>query len=407
MIRELSLYRPTELKVAQTFHEFKIAEVGVSFCYAMGGTYKFKSKTIIRDGELEVLDREQSIPDLYISKEFESVLFSDYGIRSADDGVNLVSLPGWFSRGDRGDYLDSVLKRYYGISRVGIKYNCSVEDDECVYFSRPAVFLATPTDDAFSHFIFETFAKLSALDDEIISNYVFVVSDHVKNYQKEMLVRAGVSEDRIVARSSIAVGPIRFRELISIKWPSHNNSWTAPRALSYLIDFFSKKYSDISPASNSLIRSIGVSLKNGGDIKKAEYRFNYLDRDDERRSFRALTNEQQLKDEFVRRDFEIKTPGAMNFFEKNNMFSACKGLAGQYGGGLQLCFLAPFGTRIIVIQSELFTRPHIDFMAGILGFEVLNVQADQDDEEAHANASVKVDFESVVNALDKLGIFKC
>ncbi|MGE8458366.1 MAG: glycosyltransferase 61 family protein, partial [Pseudomonas alloputida] len=161
----------------------------------------------------------------------------------------------------------------------------------------------------------------------------------------------------------------------------------------------------ISPGSNSLMRSIGFSLRKNGESNKADYKFNYLDRDDERRSFRALTNEQELKGEFVRRSFELKTPGAMSFSEKYSMFSACKGLAGQYGGGLQLCFLAPFGTKIIVIQSELFTRPHIDFMAGILGFEVLNVQADQDDEEAHANASVKVDFESVVSALDKLGIF--
>lgn len=403
MTRELSLYRPTELKVAQTFHEFKVSKVGVSFCYAMGGAYKFKSKTVARGGGLEVLDREQAIPDLYISKEFDSVLFSGYGVKTAGDGVNLVSLPGWFSRGDRGEYLDSFIKKYYGISRVGVKYACSAVGDECVYFSRPAVFLATPTDDAFSHFIFETFAKLSALDEDIISSYVFVVSDHVKNYQREMLVRAGVSEDRIMTRSSIAVGSICFRELISIKWPSHNNSWTAPRALYYLVDFFSKKYSDVSTASRSLVKSKLPSIDGGGG-NEGMCGFNYLDRDDERRSFRALTNEQELKDEFARRDFEIKTPGAMSFNEKYNMFSACKGLAGQYGGGLQLCFLAPFGTKIIVIQSELFSRPHIDFMAGILGFEVLNVQADQDDEEAHANASVKVDFDSVVNALNKLGI---
>lgn len=398
MIRELSLCRPTEFKVAQTFHEFKTANVGVSFCYAMGGVYKFKSKTINSDGEIEVLDREQSIPDLYMSREFESVLFSGYGVKTATNEVNLISLPGWFSRGDRGGYLDSVLKKYYGISRVGMKYSCSFEEDRCVYFSRPAVLLATPTDDAFSHFVFETFAKLSALDEDIISSYVFIVSDHVKKYQKEMLVRAGIGEERIMTRSSISDGPVRFRELISIKWPSHNNSWTAPRALSYLTDFFGKKYSQASPVSSSRRESIELPLAAGRDFK-----FNYLDRDDERRSFRALTNEQQLKGEFALRGFEIKTPGAMSFSEKYKMFSQSKGLAGQYGGGLQLCFLAPFGTRIIVIQSELFRRPHIDFMAAILGFEVLNVQAGQDDEDAHANASVRVDFDSVVGALNKLG----
>lgn len=404
MIRDFTLYRPTDIKVAKTFHEFKTADESVSFCYAMGGTYKFKSKTIMDDGSIEIFDRAQAIPDLFVSREFEAILFSDYGIKTVSNGVNLISLPGWFARGDRGQYLDTFLKKHYGISREGGRYTDPGAESKPMHFSSPAVFLGTPTDDAFSHFIFETFSKLSALDEDIISSYVFVVSDHIKDYQKEMLVRAGISENRIVTRSSISRGPVQFRELISVKWPSHNNSWTAPRALSYLSDFFHKKYSNNYTASNSLIKTIGFARKGKANTKDNEHNFSYLDRDDERRSFRALTNEQVLKDEFVRRGFQIKTPGTMSFSEKYNMLSTCKGLAGQYGGGLQLCFLAPFGAKIIVIQSELFKRSHIDFMAGILGFEVLNVKADMDSEEAHANASVKAQFESVISALDKLGI---
>lgn len=400
MIKDFTLYRPTDIKVARTFHEFKVADESVSYCYAMGGTYKFKSKTVMEDGSIEIFDREQVIPDLFVSREFEAVLFSSYGITTAK-GVNLISLPGWFARGDRGQYLDSFMKKHYGISRDGARYTASVADSELVYFSKPAVLLGTPTDDAFSHFIFETFSKLSALDESVIARYVFVVSDHIKDYQRELLVGAGVSADRIVTRSSISRGPVQFRELISIKWPSHNNSWTAPHALSYLIGFFKKNYSTNYEVARDSISSIGYSREPG---RVEERKFNYLDRDDERRSYRELTNERVLKDEFVRRGFQLKTPGAMGFSEKYQMISTCKGLAGQYGGGLQLCFLAPFGSKIIVFQSELFNRAHIDFMAGILGFEVLNVKADLDSDESHANASVKVQLESIVCALDRLGI---
>lgn len=371
---------PTEDPISLTSSEFFSARTTTSYCYTKGGTYRFESKSILKDGSTELKSQEQKTPDLHITKELNAVLFSQYGASNKNGEILVSSLPGWFNHRFDSDYQTHYLKSFYSIQKTDSDYSIVSDENREDHFPHPAVLLGTPTDDAFSHFIFETFSKLCVLNAETIEKYYFIVSDHIKPYQENLLESAGISKNRQLKRSTLGSGKVSFKELIIIKWPSHNNIWTAPTALNFLKDFFSKTF-----GSNQHLFS----------------KLNYLDRDDERRVFRPIENESELKKEAIRKGFEIKTPGTLSFSQKYALFQQGEGVIGQYGGGLQMCFLSKHQSKIIVIQSELFFRTHIDFMASILGFETLNLIAEASTDEKHSNAAIKVNSTNFLISLNK------
>ncbi|MNJ23659.1 hypothetical protein D3C77_180490 [compost metagenome] len=371
---------PTEDSVSLTSREFFSVRATTSYCYAKGGTYRFESKIILKDGSIEIKNQEQKTPDLYITKEIDATLFSQYGASNKDGEILVSSLPGWFNHRHDSDYQTHYLKTFYSIQKSEAGYHIALNSAPEERFPHPAVLLGTPTDDAFSHFIFETFAKLSALSPEVIATYYFIVSDHIKAYQESLLEAAGISKVRQIKRSTLGKGNVFFKELIIVKWPSHNNIWTAPATLNFLKDFFSSNFSSTRHLYSNL---------------------NYLDRDDERRAYRPIENEAELKSEALRKGFDIQTLGALNFTQKFALFQQSEGVIGQYGGGLQMCFLSKHQSKIIVIQSELFIRTHIDFMASILGFETLNLIAEASTHEKHSNAPIKVNSRNLLIGLNK------
>lgn len=372
----------TNFANAKTFYELEQCQGDSSYCYAAGGIFRFKSTTIDNLGTIKTNILEQRVPDLNVSKIQNSVLFSAYGILTQGGDIFAPSLPGWFNHRLESEYQNFYLKTYYSVIKIGNEFHVELPKLDPIYYSTPAVMLGTPTDDAFSHFIFETLAKLSALPRAVLRSHHFIVSSHIKQYQIELLVKAGIDKERIILRASLGDAPIQFKEILLIKWPSHNNLWTSPCALLYLRDFFTRHY---------------------GHVKSRFSDMNYLDRNDERQAYRNIVNEKDVKLEFTRSGFDIHTPGTLNFSDKFNLFRSSAFLAGQYGGGLQLCFLASFGTKVIVIQSKQFVRTHIDFMASILGFEVINTFADPDPDNAHANASITADITGLVTAIMKIG----
>jgi len=372
---------PNDFPQAQSSSEFFSSKISCSYCYAKGGSHRFSSKTLLKDSTLETKEHEQRIPDLYISKEFNAILFSQYGVAASSGEIITSALPGWFNHKFESDYQTHYLKKFYAINKDDSIYCYERPSETETYYNTPSVLLGTPTDDAFSHFIFETLAKLCALDPKTIETYHFIVSDHIKPYQQLLLERAGISKDRQIKRSALGKHNVRLSEAILIKWPSHNNIWTAPSALYYLKELFEEKF-----RSEDQVFS----------------RKNYLDRDDERGAYRRIENETELKKDLISLGFDIKTPGRLNFNQKRGLFRQSELIAGQYGGGLQLCFLAKHGTKLLIIQSEVFIRTHIDFMSSILGLETINVLAEISSEEKHSNAPIKISTPKVLETLNKL-----
>lgn len=333
-----------------------------------------------------------TIPQLFISKEFNVRIVGDYGLINDNGIINRACLPPWSTEDNKGNYNKVFLEKFYGITFKDDNIYADTKLDNCQVYEKECVFLATPTDDAFSHFIFETLAKLHVFGANSILDYDIVVSNHLKSYQKAILLSLGIKPENILPINKIKDGNYIFRSVIVVSWPSHNNMWTIPNALFYLRSTF---------YNTGCIRDKLEFL-----LCEQTKEVAYFDRNDERSQFRAILNEEELFSTLVNfnKEADKVTVGKFSFFEKYMFFNKFKTIVGQYGGGFQLCFNAPFGTNLIVIQSDLFDRQHIDFISFILGLNTINIVAKANRNELNANSPITVNLKDLNFVLKETGL---
>lgn len=329
-------------------------------CYYPGSEHKLNVNEVYGKS-IKISLREVKIPELNICCVKDATIIGAGAVVTSSNELLRESLMNWLCENfSDSSYKKWFLKEYYLIRINGAELYRDDLNSTISYIGDPVCILSTPTDTAFSHFLFETFAKLFLLTDKnnkILNKYKFIVNENIKNYQIEMLNLLGVDNSRIIIKKASETYLARL--VITIQPPSHNNSWCIPQALQFLRRFFYM----FAPIENP---------------DKANTRF--FDRRDDRSNIRRLDNEDAIKNIFPSSVVTI-TPGRLVIKDKAILFKNVSNVIAQYGGGLQLAFLAEPKTKIIVIQSPNFYRIFIDFLACFFDFEVLNLRGKLSNEQ--------------------------
>ncbi|MBC2689519.1 MULTISPECIES: glycosyltransferase family 61 protein [Pseudomonas] len=342
------------------------------------GFFKYFSRStisfdvaIISKGRKHYKNEKIELPDLHICKVKNAVVTGKCGVLQ---GSTLIkdSLPPWMTQ-DNIFKNRELLKRAYHLEAPNDKDELFTHPEaEFDEISEPVVVLASCTDNAFSHYLFESFAKLHIMLNVDLNKFKWVVSSSIRSYQLNLLLDAGIKAENIIKKPHNTYLKVPFA--IVIESPSHNNLWATPASLLFMRSFFK-------------------GLINKNPMMKATAKRIYLDRADERAAMRKIVNEVEIVDIAKKNDFSSYTPGALSFSGKIDAISNAEYIIGQYGGGLQLCFSARQGCRIVVLQSPHFFRAFISFMSVFFGFEVINImgQSTATSEPKHNNSELLID----------------
>lgn len=358
------------------------------------GFFKYFSKStisfdvaILSKGRKHYKNEKVELPDLHVCKIHNAVVIGKCGVLQNNILVK-DSLPPWMT--DENIFKNrDLLRRGYHLEvpndQEEILCHSEVEFDEIL---DPVVVLASATDNAFSHYLFESFAKLHVMASLDLNKYKWVVSSSMRSYQLNLLLDAGIKADNIIKKPHNVY--LRTPFAIVIESPAHNNLWATPASLFFMRSFF-------------------TGLINKNPLAKATASRVYLDRADERAAMRKIINEPDILTIANNYQFESYTPGALSFSGKIETIGTADHIIGQYGGGLQLCFAARQRSKIVVLQSPHFFRAFINFMSVFFGFEVINVmgQSTATSEPKHNNSELLICPDDFEKSLEHILPFEC
>lgn len=339
------------------------------------------SFSIIAKKTKHIRDECFTIPDLYMCKVHNSKIIGRCGVITSENILLKESLPPWLEKENIIKNKD-ILKNSYDLSLTNEGYIELNPETKSEFISEPIVIISSATDNAFSHFLFESFAKLHLFGSVDLNKYRWLISASAKQYQIDLLTSFGIPEKNIIKKTHKT--NIRATEIIVISPPAHNNVWATPPSLVFLREYFK-----------------GQVTKN--PLNKKFFPDIYLDRNDERSEMRKIINESNIIKKTNLLGFKAFTPGMLMFSEKIDLISEANFIIGQYGGGMQLCFSANQSAKILVIQSPHFFRAFINFMAVIFGYEAINIMGEKlNNEEAGNNSKIKVSEDDLMMALECL-----
>ncbi|MNJ21917.1 hypothetical protein D3C77_162800 [compost metagenome] len=350
------------------------------------GFFKYFSKStisfdlaIISKGRKHYKNEKVELPDLHICKIKNAVITGKCGVLQ-DDTLVKDSLPPWMTNENIFKHRE-LLRKSYHLEIPGEQDEILVHHDvELDEIAETVVVFSSATDNAFSHYLFETFAKLHIMANVELNNYKWVVPSTIRGYQLALLTDAGISPENIIKKPHNVY--LKVAHAIVIESPAHNNLWATPASLFFMRSFF-------------------TGLINHNPLAKRTASRIYLDRADERAAMRKIVNEQEIVEITHSHQFVNYTPGALSFSGKIEAISGADHIIGQYGGGLQLCFAARQRSKIIVIQSPHFFRAFINFMSVFFGYEVINVmgRSTETSEAKHNNSELFIDPEDFAQSL--------
>lgn len=326
------------------------------YIYQHKMTINFPMKIYAKKGLITKIETV-NIPDLSVFSSKNSILTGKCCV--VDGEKNIVfreSCPVWLLDKDL-EAQKEYIKKFMGMSfNDNNNFNPVNDLSSRIFLDGVSVFIGSHTDSAFSHFMFETFAKIFVFLNELNNQPVrYIVSDTIKAYQLRLLIDFGIPEDKIFLKN--IKDNIMCERLLFIESPSHNNLWISPKILNSMRSSFLSKY----PTSDYN----SIDFYDSKDV--------YIDRKDERESFRAIDNYTDLERILDKRGVRSVTIGKLNFMKKVELFQVNPNIYGQYGGGTQLAFLARRDTSLKVIQSPYFYRSFLSFVGYILGFDVYNI----------------------------------
>lgn len=336
--------------LVSTLDEYHASKKSCCYRYYAGHKINFNLNVFHKKN---IIQRVESfdIPDLFLCKIYDGFVFGKNGVGSGEV-IYKESMPSWININNLSKDAN-FLERIYNLNIIeDRKVDFPFDQNNIIFEDDPIFVLCSYTDNAFSHFLFETFAKLSQVYTFDINKYKWVVSSSIKDYQMEMLVDFGIPMERIIKKDPKKV--IVAKEIVFLDSPAHNNNWAIPSSLVFMRNFFLEN-----------------RLRNG--FKPKALKKIYLDRNDERSDFRKILNEENIFSLFESFGFVKFTPGFNKFPKKAEVISNADVIVGQYGGGLQLAFMAKQGAKIVVLQSPKFFRGFISYIGAIFGFDVVNI----------------------------------
>ncbi len=342
------------------------------------GFFKYFSKStisfdvaIISKGRRHYKNENIALPNLHVCKIKNAVITGKCGVLQGNTLVK-DSLPPWMTHENIFKNRD-LLRRAYHLETPNdqeeIYAHSEAEFDE---ISDPVVVISSCTDNAFSHYLFESFAKLHIMAGIDLNKFKWVVSSSIRSYQLNLLTDAGIKAENIIKKPHNVYLKTPFA--IVIESPAHNNLWATPASLFFMRSFF-------------------AGLVNRNPLARRTASRVYLDRADERSAMRQMLNEEEIVNIAQKNGFVNYTPGALSFSGKIEAIGSADYIIGQYGGGLQLCFAAQQHSKIIVLQSPHFFRAFINYMSVFFGYEVINImgQPSGTSEPKHNNSELYID----------------
>lgn len=211
----------------------------------------------------------------------------------------------------------------------------------------PVFLLGTPADDNYSHFVWDTLPQLWYVKQLHAAGIAvkLLVDKTLSGYKLEFLAALGFDQSQLIMR------------------PIHKQFLCKQLFMGTRLGVNNRKIADQGLALLSALRQPA----------QTQTRRIFLDRNDDRKAFRQLLNEEDLWEICQRYGFERLTPGRMSLAQKQQVYAEAECLIGQYGGGLQNHFLCHPHTKILVLQSHLFVRNIFDFTQQSLQTPVVSV----------------------------------
>ena len=234
----------------------------------------------------------------------------------------------------------------------------------------PVFVLSSPADDNYSHFVWDTLPLLWYVTELNNPHIKILIDEGWPKYKLEFLDALGFDESRRITRKigeQLLCKSIYMGSLLGV-----NNRKILPQGLELLGRLRVQKDAEID--SSRLLPTYAF-LQRLSDYKEETkpLKLLFLDRNDDRKSIRQLLNEEDLWEICKKYGFERITPGRMSLAEKRKVYAQADVMVGQYGGGLQNHFLCHPGTRLMVLQSNLFQRDIFDFTSDLLDIPVISL----------------------------------
>lgn len=233
----------------------------------------------------------------------------------------------------------------------------------------PVLLLTTPVDENYSHYVWDTLPQLWYLMQLNNPAIKILVDDNLPKYKLEFLDALGFDASRRISRrpdEQLLCKSVYMGTRLGV-----NNRLILPQGLEVLTmlrESAEGKSTVLSPIYGLLDR---ITEQKEAPAKPLKLLF--LDRNDDRKNIRRLLNEEDLWDICKKYGFERITPGRMSLAEKRRVYAEADVMVGQYGGGLQNHFLCQPGTRLLVLQSNLFQRNIFDFTSDMMDMPVLSL----------------------------------
>lgn len=327
------------------------------YCYHNSENVQYPYELIFRGEQIQKLQKI-TIPDLYIGCINKGTITGKCTVVTSRNDIVKESLPPWIDV-EKNENNYSYIEKFGKLKKTTSGFELT--SSETVHVEGLVVVISSCTDRAFSHFLFESLAKLHVLNSKVIledPKIKWLVNDDILDYQLGMILGLGISPHNII-KKKFNQNVIADR-IILVESPAHNNLWATKESLLFIRRVF-KSFS-----------YWGVSMPSSTDDKI------YIDRKDDLPRNREIVNEGNLFKISRKKKFINLTLGNLPVTQKFLALTHAEYLIGQYGGGLQIAFLSSKLKSCIVLQSPYFYRGFIDYLGNIFGFKVLNIVGEKD-----------------------------
>jgi capsular polysaccharide biosynthesis protein len=239
--------------------------------------------------------------------------------------------------------------------------------------AEPVMFLGSPGDEAFGHFLWDTVPMLALFERMTRWCKKILVEDGLPADKWDILYRLGLTADDIIVRPLDRA--VRCKTLF------------VPSRLS--IEGFGANADGLE-----ILKRLRKHPLTGAPGKG--YRL-FVDRAGEDSDVRRMTNEEDVWRVAEQAGFERISPALLSLEEKIAAFGGAEIIVGQYGDGLRNHILSPAGTKILALHSSPFSRLAFDCTAPSLGHEVFAVIGRS--EHKYKNSNFSISAPAVARAL--------
>jgi capsular polysaccharide biosynthesis protein len=264
-------------------------------------------------------------PSVYISKYANCTLIDDSLVISSDNKISKECI---LNR--RYFHQKSVKLNARGIEAIHKEPKETIKIDKTCIFA-PANGLIT----AYTHWFTEIITRLAILKNLPNEDIYFIFDDNILGYQKEMLQKLGIDENKIILKNKNNKYIVKELYLPG----GFANIWLSEGCF-YIYDKLKQ----------------GLNLNNVREEFKSGFNKIYLSRKDDKWK-RSLLNLTQIHAPLQKAGYKAVIPESLNLDEKIYLFSNATHIVGEAGGGMTNIVFSNPGTKILVLASESFPSP--------------------------------------------------